>query len=240
MFLSADSPTRSVRSHRTGGTSYLIVGGDEHKTGQDADTSTHYDAIQTWARDRFGVSEIQYRWSAQDYIPADNVPYIGRMTPGSDRLLVATGFKKWGMTGGTVAAMLIRDLVLERPTPWLRVFDATRVRLTASAPSLVRENIDVAKQFVAGRLATGAELAALQPDTGAVVDHGGAKVAVYRAPDGTYDAVSARCTQMGCIVAFNTAERTWDCPCHGSRFDTAGHVLEGPAEADLQPQERIR
>jgi glycine/D-amino acid oxidase-like deaminating enzyme/nitrite reductase/ring-hydroxylating ferredoxin subunit len=235
MYLSVDDPTRSVRPHRTGGTTYLIVGGDEHKTGQDTETDAHYASIETWARDRFGIGDVAWSWSAQDYIPADNVPYIGRLRPGSDRLLVATGLKKWGMTGGTVAGMLLRDLVTGQANPWEAVFDATRIRPTISAPALIRENLDVAKQFVAGRLPGGTSAGELGLDAGAVLDHGGGKVAVYRAPDGTYHAHSARCTHMGCIVAFNAAERSWDCPCHGSRFGTDGRVLEGPAEADLEP-----
>ncbi|HSH21663.1 MAG TPA: FAD-dependent oxidoreductase, partial [Candidatus Caenarcaniphilales bacterium] len=236
MFLSADSPTRSVRTLRNDGTTYLIVGGDEHKTGQGPDTEDHYAAIEAWARERFGINRVDWSWSAQDYIPADNVPYIGRLTPRSERLLVATGFKKWGMTGGTVAAMLLRDLVTGRPNAWLPVFDATRLRPIASAPALVRENVDVAKQFVARRVKGGTPLADIGPDQGAVVNHNGSKVAVYRTPEGAYRAVSARCTHLGCIVGYNPAERSWDCPCHGSRFDTNGRVLEGPAVADLAPQ----
>ncbi len=236
MFLSSDKPSRSVRTHRSAGQTYLIVGGGGHKVGQEPDTHDQYAAIEAWARERFGIDHVAWSWSAQDYMPADNVPYIGHLLPGSDRLLVATGFKKWGMTGGTVAAMLLRDLVLGRTNPWLPVFDATRIRLAASLPSLVREDLDVVKQFVARRVEPGAALSALGADDGAVVDHDGAKLAVYRGADGRYHALSARCTHLGCIVGYNQAERTWDCPCHGSRFDTEGRVLTGPAVANLEPR----
>ncbi len=233
MFLGIDAPTRSVRPHTSGGQTYLVVGGEEHKTGQDDATEERYQAIESWARTRFGMTTVDHRWSAQDYMPADGIPYVGRATPGNDRMLVATGFKKWGMSNGTAAAMMLRDLVLGRPNEWIEVFDATRVRPGQALGELVKQNVDVARRFVGGRVSLAPSLADLAPGQGAVVQEGGRRLAAYRDESGALAVLSARCTHMGCLVAFNDAERSWDCPCHGSRFDLAGRVLEGPATEPL-------
>ena len=234
MYLSADQPTRSVRPV---GERLVLIGGEGHKVGQDPDTRRRYDALEAFARERFPVVAITHRWSAQDYMPADQVPYIGRLAPWSNRRLVATGFKKWGMTHATVAAMILRDLITGAPNPWAPLYDATRLKPKAAAGSLVSENVNVAKRFVGDRLST---LRPPPPDSLAPGDAGlcqldGQKVAAYRDEAGTLHATSARCTHLGCLVTWNTAERTWDCPCHGSRFDIDGRVVQGPAVRPLDP-----
>jgi nitrite reductase/ring-hydroxylating ferredoxin subunit len=237
MFLSVDSPTRSIRPHYSEQGTYLVIGGEEHKTGQDDDTEKRYAAIEEWARERFGVTSIAHRWSAQDYVPADGIPYVGPLGKGS-RIMVATGFKKWGMTNGTAAAIMLSELILGRPGEWLPVFDPKRLNLGASGGSIFKENVNVAQRFVGDRLPSGGpSLHELAPGEGAVVDHDGDKVAAYNDPTAGLRTMSARCTHMGCIVSFNTAERTFDCPCHGSRFDTTGEVIEGPATAPLASKE---
>ena len=238
MFLNVESPTRSVRPHISPEGEWLVVEGEEHKTGQDDDMPGHYEALEAWARERFPVRSIDFRWSAQDYMTPDHMPYVGRATPGSDRLLVASGFNKWGMSNGTAAAMILRDHVLGRENPWAELFDATRLNPTVSAPTIVKENLNVAKRFIGDRVAalTAPSLDELKPGEGAVVDLDGDKVAAYRHADGTVHAVSAICTHLGCTVKFNAAETTWDCPCHGSRFGTDGRVIEGPANRDLEPR----
>ena len=236
MFLGIDEPTRSVRPHTSGGETYLVIGGEEHKTGQDDETEARYQAIEAWARERFGVTSIDHRWSAQDYMPADGIPYVGRAAPGNDRILVATGFKKWGMSNGTAAAMMLKDRVLDRPNEWLETFDATRLRPRQSLGELVGQNVDVARRFVGDRVSLAPSLADLPPGQGAVVQENGRRLAAYRDEAGALSVLSARCTHMGCLVAFNEAERSWDCPCHGSRFDLSGAVLEGPATAPLSTE----
>jgi glycine/D-amino acid oxidase-like deaminating enzyme/nitrite reductase/ring-hydroxylating ferredoxin subunit len=239
MYLSADSPTRSIRPHRDGPDTYVILGGEGHKVGQDPDTGQRYAALEAWGRALFDFETIDYRWSAQDYMPVDGVPYIGKLSPDSDGLWVATGFKKWGMTTGVVAAMILRDLILERDNPWADVFDSTRMKIGASAKKLLEENANVAKRFVGDRLSSLAapDVSNLGPGQGAIARAAGETVAAYRDEEGTLHAVSPKCTHLGCIVAFNTAERTWDCPCHGSRFDVDGAVIQGPALEDLGPAE---
>src|SRR5918998_704309 len=152
MYMSVEQPTRSVRQHAFDGGDLLILGGDSHKTGQDDDTERHYTALEEFARDRFAVRSIEYRWSTQDQMSVDHVPYIGKLRRRLDRLYVATGFNKWGMTNGTVAGILISDQILGRENPWTDLFDPNRVKPLASAKSFVKENVNVAKQLVGGHL----------------------------------------------------------------------------------------
>jgi Rieske Fe-S protein len=238
MFLSADSPTRSVRPHTSDDGTLLVVEGEEHKTGHETDTEGRYAAVERWARERFAVQSVAQRWSAQDFMSPDRVPYVGRASAGSERLLVATSFGKWGMSNGTAAAMMLTDLVLGRPNDWLELFDATRLKPGTTTAQLVKDNLDVARRFVGDRLATlrPRPIERLAPGEGAIVELEGERVAAFRDEQGRMSACSAVCTHMGCLVSWNPAERSWDCPCHGSRFDTEGRVLEGPAVRDLEPR----
>ena len=233
MYLSIDKPTRSVRPHPDPSGTRLIITGEEHKTGQTADSTDRFDALATYARDRLGA-EPEHRWSAQDYKSSDGLPFIGRLDPRSDRILGATGFRKWGMTNGTAAGVVLAEQVLGREHSLARHFDTTRIRPIAGAASFVKANVDVAQRFVGDRLRHRPGLDEVRPGEGAVVKVRGKDVAAYRAEDGTVTAVSARCTHLGCIVRFNRAERTWDCPCHGSRYDLDGGVIEGPATKRLR------
>ena len=240
MYISAESPTRSIRSTPDG---WVVLGGEGHKVGHDDDTRQRYEALEAWARERFGVEEIGYRWSAQDYETVDGMPYVGRLTDGRSRVWVATGFRKWGMSNGTAAAMILTDLIAGRANPWAEAFDSTRLSPQASAKSFVRENAEVGVRFVGDRLRSLRPPSAdeLAPGTGGLAELDGRTVAAYRDDDGLLHAVSATCTHLGCRVAFNTAERTWDCPCHGSRFDVDGRVVQGPAVEDLPTvQEPVR
>jgi glycine/D-amino acid oxidase-like deaminating enzyme/nitrite reductase/ring-hydroxylating ferredoxin subunit len=236
MFLSGDGPTRSVRAAPFDGEELLLVGGEGHKTGTEPDAELRYERLEAFAREHWDVVAVEHRWSAQDPIAADLLPYVGALTPRDDRVLMATGFGKWGMTGGTAAALLLADLALGRTAMWKDLFDPSRLTLRASAPSLVKENAQVAMRFVGDRLKHPAKrsLDSLQPGEGALVQHDGEQVAAARDDDGTLHAVSARCTHLGCLVAWNNAERSWDCPCHGSRFGVDGTVLEGPAVHRLE------
>ena len=234
MYLSADQPTRSVRPIEE---RLVLIGGEGHKVGQDPDTERRYAALEAFARERFKVVGIRHSWSAQDFMPADGVPYIGRLTPRSKHRLVATGFKKWGLTHATVAAMILRDHLAGVQNPWAWLYDATRLKPKAAAGSLVSENLNVAKRFVGDRLSS------LRPPPAGTLAPGeagmrvvdGHKVAAYCDDAGQLHTVSARCTHLGCLVTWNTAERSWDCPCHGSRFDIDGRVIQGPAVRPLDP-----
>jgi len=236
MYLSADEPAHSIRPYRGEGGPLLILGGEGHKTGQDEDTRHRYEALEAWGTTHFDILDIPYRWSAQDYMPVDGVPYIGRLTPMSDRIFVATGFRKWGMTTGTVAGMILSDAILGHDNPWRQVFDATRLDITRSAKRFITENMNVATRFVWDRLSrlNAGDVASLTPDSGGIVELDGAATAVYRDPEGALHAVSPTCAHLGCSLTGSTAERTWDCPCRGSRYDVDGRVFEGPSVRDLE------
>jgi len=195
MYISADEPIRSLRTSGD----HLIVGGEGHKVGADHDTDEHYRNLETWAREQFSVREIDNRWSAQDWAAADGVPYIGRMAGHDDGLYVATAFRKWGMAHGTVAAMILRDLIGGRENPWLEVYDATRVAPKQSLRGVIGESMDTLKHLVGDRVRLPGREAveALGPGEGTVVRIDGHPVAAQRGDDGEVQAVSAVCTQIG-------------------------------------------
>jgi glycine/D-amino acid oxidase-like deaminating enzyme/nitrite reductase/ring-hydroxylating ferredoxin subunit len=236
MYLSTESPAHSIRAHPVDGGELLLVGGESHKTGQ-RDTSERYRALARWAESRFDVERIEYRWATQDNMPADGMPFVGPLWPLSGRLYTATGFRKWGLANGTAAAMILRDLILGRPNAWASTFDPQRLKLRASAHELATENADVAFRFFADRVRKRGSIAGLRPGEGKIARSGAAQVAVYKDEEGKLHSLSARCTHLGCIVAWNSAEKTWDCPCHGSRFSYDGEVVQGPAVKPLSAQQ---
>ena len=241
MFISGDSPTRSVRAVPLDGAELLLVGGEGHRTGSGGDTEERYRALERFAREHWEVESVEYRWSAQDNTTVDGLPYVGRLTPRNRQVLMATGFAKWGMTGGTAAAMVLSDLVLGRDNAWAELFDPNRVALRAAAPRFVEENARVGAHFVGDRLTKRGTrpIESLAPGEGDIVRHAGEKVAGHRRDDGSLVAVSPKCSHLGCQVSWNRAERSWDCPCHGSRFAPDGEVLQGPAvhRLELRPVE---
>jgi glycine/D-amino acid oxidase-like deaminating enzyme/nitrite reductase/ring-hydroxylating ferredoxin subunit len=234
MYLSDESPAHSLRSVPTPAGERLLVGGESHKTGQ-ADEAERFAALERWARERFEVEEVEYRWATQDHLPHDRLPFVGPVWPFGENVLTATGMRKWGLAFGTAAASILAETALGREHRWARSFDSTRLDPRRGAGSFLKENADDGLRFLSGRLAgRGRSAENLAPGEGAVVSAGLAQKAAYRGDDGALHLLSARCTHLGCIVKFNPAERTWDCPCHGSRFDPVdGAVLEGPAVRPL-------
>jgi nitrite reductase/ring-hydroxylating ferredoxin subunit len=237
MYISAEEPTRSVRSSPgPGGGRYVIIGGEGHKPGRDDDSRRRYDALERFLRDRFDAGEVEHRWSTHDYVPNDRLPYIGRLRRNDPHILVATGFAKWGLTKGVVAAAILTDAILGRDNEWAATFDAKRLRPKAAVRRFVTENGRVAGWFVGDRLRPRDgrdELTRLAPGDGTVVRIGGRHVAVHRDDEGRLQAVSARCTHLGCLVGWNRADRTWECPCHGSCFSDGGSLIQGPATKPL-------
>jgi glycine/D-amino acid oxidase-like deaminating enzyme/nitrite reductase/ring-hydroxylating ferredoxin subunit len=235
MYLSADQPTRSVRSAMND--RVVVVGGEGHKVGRDPDTRQRYAVLRRWAEETFPVGRVTHQWSAQDYVSVDGTPFIGRQLPRSP-VLVATGFGKWGMTNGTAAALMLAELVEGRESEWLTAFDATRMKAPLTARATYAENVDaVVGHLIGDRVKTfgrtpGAE--SLEAGEGRIVQLDGQTVAAFRHEDGTLTAVSAVCRHVGCLVSFNRAERTWDCPCHGSRYTLEGRVIQGPSLRDLE------
>ncbi|MEP6905170.1 MAG: FAD-dependent oxidoreductase, partial [Gemmatimonadales bacterium] len=212
----------------------LLVGGEDHKTGQADDADERYRRLEEWTRQRFPmVGTIDFRWSGQIMEPVDYMAFIGR-NPGTDQhIFIATGDSGNGITHGTIAGMLLTDLVLGRKNPWAKLYDPSRVTLRATGHFL-KENINVASQYT--DWAKGDEVDSydqIAPGTGTVIRRGMTKIAVYRDDQGNIHERSAVCTHLYCIVDWNSGERTWDCPCHGSRFDPLGRVINGPAITPL-------
>ena len=237
LFWDTDAPYHYTRSHTVNGRTYLIVGGEDHRTGAKTDTDACYERLFAYARRRFNMSESRFRWSGQIIEPVDGLPFIGRNAV-SQRVYVATGYGGNGMTFGTLAGMLVGDLVLDRPNPYERLYGATRIKPLAAAYNYVAENLAFPAHLITDRLtsldAEAQTIQALQPEEGGIFDADEGKMAVCRDRHGVVHAVSAVCTHLGCDVAWNKAEQTWDCPCHGSRFSPDGKVINGPAVSDLR------
>ena len=235
MLITAGEPSRSLRSYRDGDDTWLLVGGEGHMTGSDEAQPARFAALERFAREHFDVIDIPYRWSTQDGMPTDKLPYIGPYTLASSHLFVAAGFQKWGMTSGTLAAGVLADRIAGRDNPYAAVFDPNRATVR-SAPAVAKAQLWVARHFVGDRLSPAQAGSAADVPAGEarVVRSGLGKIGVYRDEDGIAHGVSLRCTHLGCLVHFNAAERSWDCPCHGSRFDVDGSVLAGPASAPLE------
>jgi glycine/D-amino acid oxidase-like deaminating enzyme/nitrite reductase/ring-hydroxylating ferredoxin subunit len=232
---------------------YLIVGGEDHKTGQEKHPEECHELLETWTRTRFPVQSVDFRWSGQILETSDGLAYIGPDPTDEPHVYVATGDSGMGMTHGTIAGMILCDMIQGRHNPWAGIYDPDRVRLK-SAGTLIRENVNMAARYA--QWVTGGDVkdaSEIAPGAGAVIRRGLKKIAVYREMDGSLHEMSAfremdgslhelsaTCPHLGCIVGWNAVEKSWDCPCHGSRFDAHGRVLNGPAISDLSPiQEEV-
>ncbi|NKQ53035.1 FAD-dependent oxidoreductase [Amycolatopsis sp. K13G38] len=230
MYLDANTH-RSVRSYD----GKVLVGGAHYRTGEQIDVEARYRSLAEAAAG-LGITKVSHRWSAHDMSTLDSIPYVGRYHPATKHLWVATGFGQWGMTGGTAAGLLLDKLIRGEESPYASLFDPNRFDLRSSF-TLLKDNATVAKHLVGDHVrAATSTVDDLAPGTGAVRRrNGGQFAAIYQAEDGQRREVSAHCTHLGCLVAFNNAEKTWDCPCHGSRFGTDGSVIQGPATRPLPP-----
>ena len=231
-------PYHYVRIENAGDHDVLIVGGEDHKTGQQHDGAQRWGKLEQWTRNRFPMIQgIEYRWSGQVMEPFDCLAYIGRNPADAENVFIATGDSGMGMTHGTIAGILLTDLIMGRANPWTELYDPSRKTL-AAVKDFAQENANVMAQYT--DLLTAGEVDSadqISKGEGAIIRKGLSKVAVYRDDDGTLHSRSAACTHLGCIVSWNAAEKTWDCPCHGSRFNACGSPINGPANKDLPPVE---
>jgi nitrite reductase/ring-hydroxylating ferredoxin subunit len=223
-----------VRLQDAGEQELLTVGGEDHKTGQADDAEQRFGRLESWARERFPrAGAVEFQWSGQVMEPVDSLAFIGR-NPGDQNIYIVTGDSGNGMTHGALAGILLTDLILGRPNPWETLYDPSRVSLR-SAPEFAKENLNVVAQY--RDYATSGDVDAadeLEPGTGGVIRNGFKKIAAYRDGSGVLHQCSAICPHLGGIVRWNHIEKTWDCPCHGSRFDPLGKILNGPANVDLE------
>lgn len=235
MYYGIQPPYHTFRRHMTDtGEAFLLVGGEDHVTGQVSDTLERYRRLKTFARNYFQLETESYRWSTQDNDPMDRVPFIGSHSFLSKRIFVATGFRGWGMTNGTAAGMILSDLISGRPNPWSPVFDPVRTTSYRSK-AFVSRNLRVAGTYISDYLPKRRKKSSdeLAPGEAGVVQRKKEEVAAFRDQSGHLHAVSPRCTHMYCKLRWNNAERSWDCPCHGSRFAYDGKVIHAPATEDL-------
>jgi glycine/D-amino acid oxidase-like deaminating enzyme/nitrite reductase/ring-hydroxylating ferredoxin subunit len=231
MSISAGGTTRSLRSYGD----LLIVGGEGHSVGSGAATPERYERLEAFAREHWDVLDVTHRWSAQDPTPYDHLPFVGAYRPGSARLWVTAGYMKWGLATATFSAMALADRIDGRESRWATAFSPSRVS-ARSTPRVARLGVKYGVELIGERIRPPQALRTSTIPLGearVVPDGLRGKKGVFRDDDGTLHAVSLRCTHMGCLLRFNAAERSWDCPCHGSRFDVDGTVLEGPAVTPL-------
>ena len=235
MYKNVERPGHSIRTHKgADGQIWAIAAGTHFKPGHAEEERRWMDDIIHWLTRNFDAAPPDYRWVNEDYAPMDKAPFIGWSSSGGG-YLVATGFDAWGITNGTVAAMIIADLVAGRDNRWAETFDAARIKPLAGGPAFVKANAGVAIEMAAGWLSKKAKsYDALAPGEAAILKVDGERVAAFRDEEGKVHAVSAICTHMGCILGWNETDRTWDCPCHGSRFALSGAVIHGPATKALE------
>lgn len=241
LYWDTEDPYHYVRRQTIDGVEWLIVGGEDHRTGTDEASEDRFAALAQWAGERFEIDPPRYRWSGQIIEPPDGLPYIGR-NPHAEHVFVATGFSGQGMTFGAFSGDMLSDLVLGRTSEWTELFDPKRLPPLADMGSYVKENLEFPKRLVLDRLTAadveGASLDDVAAGEGKIVEIRGHKIAVSRTADGATHLVSAVCPHLGCHVSWNRAERTWDCPCHGSRFEMDGTLVNGPASTNLDPEQR--
>lgn len=233
-FWDTTDPYYYVRIDRGAKQDYVIFGGSDHKTGQAADTEESYHRLEEMLHKNIPMAIPDRRWSGQVIETNDGLPFIGET---SERQFVATGFSGNGMTFGTLAGIMACDRIRGAENPWQKLFDVHRKKMVGSAWHYVTENFDYPYYFLKDRIGTAAGQyeVELKPGEAQVVMIQGERVACHCDDEGKLETVSAICTHMGCVVRWNTAEKTWDCPCHGSRFHADGAVLAGPAETPLPP-----
>jgi glycine/D-amino acid oxidase-like deaminating enzyme/nitrite reductase/ring-hydroxylating ferredoxin subunit len=236
MYISVEGPRHSVRSHRSAsGEHFLVCTGPAFKPGHVDDERNAFAEIERFVRDHFAV-DASYRWTNEDYAPVDGTPFVGwsdRLTSG---FLVATGFDAWGISNGAAAAIMIADLLAGRENRWIGFFDASRLDVMRGARQFAKASAHVAAHLLTGYLSHRPEdPAGLQPGHAGIFELGGKNVGAFRDESGELHLVSAACSHMGCTVGWNEADRTWDCPCHGSRFALDGAVIHGPATQPLEP-----
>ena len=223
-FINAEDPTRSLRYVHEADS--LLIVGESHKVGHHRED--HYLNLKKFGNEVFGIEEYQYQWSAQDYEPPRNIPYVGYLNKDTPNIFVATGFNKWGISGGTAAAMVISNMIQNGSSPYEELYSHTTLMDVASS-TFVTENADVAVQLISGKLKSGDTEIPESAGIGRVINLGGKRCGYYKDEDGREYIVDVTCTHMGCELKWNQLEASWDCPCHGSRFDYKGNVLEGPA-----------
>lgn len=232
-------PYHYYRTQEVDGQKYLVVGGEDHKTAHETNTDACLNNLEAHIRSIYDVDKVAFRWSSQFFEPSDGLAYIGLLPGSKGNTLVATGYSGNGMTYSHISAMLLTDLVLHKENAFAALFNPNRIKPIAGFMEFVKENADVVKEFVTKRLGTEEieGLSELARGEAKLVKYGGEKLAIYKDESGVVHALNPVCTHAKCIVDWNASEKTWDCPCHGARYNIHGEVLTGPARHALQKVE---
>jgi glycine/D-amino acid oxidase-like deaminating enzyme/nitrite reductase/ring-hydroxylating ferredoxin subunit len=229
-------PYHYYRTHEVDGEKYLVAGGEDHKTAHEQNTDTCFRKLEAYVRQHFDVKEVTEKWSSQFFEPSDGLAYIGLLPGSQGNILVATGYSGNGMTYSHIAALLLTDLIYKKENAWAALFNPSRIKPIAGFAEFVKENADVVAQFIGKRFSAEkiSELSEMAPGEGRLVKYEGSKLAIYKDENGKIFALNPVCTHAKCIVDWNSAEKSWDCPCHGARYDIDGQVITGPAHRALE------
>jgi nitrite reductase/ring-hydroxylating ferredoxin subunit len=232
-------PYHYYRTQDIDGKKYLIVGGEDHKTGEEPNTNGKFLKLESHIRSHFNIKEVDFRWSSQYFESVDGLPYIGHLPGNPSNIYVATGYGGNGMIYSNVAAIVLKSMILKEENDYGSLFSPARLKPVAGFTEFVKHNADVVKQFVGKWFGTKDlhQIADLAPGEGKVVKYENQQLALFKDHDGAIYAVNPACTHMKCSVAWNAAEKSWDCPCHGARYSIDGQVLTGPAVRNLETVE---
>ena len=239
LFWDTNDPYHYIRTQPDGDDDILIVGGEDHRTGQEDDGIDRFARLESWTRERFvDAGEVLYQWSGQCLETHDGLAFIGRYSSGEPNVYLITGDSGMGMTHGTIGGMIVSDLITGRENPWVDVYDPSRITtqsIVEAVPEVIDSTVPYVDWLTGGDVSTVDEIAIGQ---GAIIREGLSKIAVYRDEEGEIHRRAAVCKHLGCIVRFNSLEKTWDCPCHGSRYTTGGEPINSPAMTALDPVEK--
>ncbi len=236
-YINVEEKVRSIRPVHSGNSRLTLIGGAHHETGESQDTEKHYEELIEFAKKMDPSVEIKYKWSTQDCMTLDHIPYIGQLSEDLKNSYVATGFSKWGMTHSAVAAMIISKEILGKKNPWKEIYDPKRSMSLQATKELVVHNVEVVGDLVKTILPVrSGETSDLKSGEGTIIEQDGQVLGVYKDEEGKVHKVIPFCRHLGCRLSFNTAEKSWDCPCHGSRYTYTGEVIEAPA---VEPLERV-
>lgn len=238
MYINSENPTISFRTAKYQGKRLLIVGGMDHKTGAKIDLSNSYKNLEKVAKEMYPNSKVLFRWNTEDCIPLDKIPYIGEFSNLMPNMYVATGYKKWGMTSSNIAANIISNRILGKENKYEKVFESTRLKPIKNYEELGNIVKEVSYSLIINKLKKAKDiLEDVKNDEGRIIELEDSKVGVYKNKEGKIFAVKPVCTHLGCELSWNNLDKTWDCPCHGSRFDYAGKSLYDPSTKDLEKYE---
>lgn len=236
MFINIEEPTKTFTHYKGEGKDLLIIGGSDHKVGQDNKEDDIYENIEQMAKEHFQAKNILCKWSAQDYMSFDDLPYIGYINKKSDNIFIATGFSKWGMTNGCASAIILSELILKNSSKYEDIFNPSRIGPYFTT-DFIKENFNVGVEYILGKLKLGSDYMPTKKGEGKIVNIDGKRYGAYRHYNNELYIVDITCTHLGCELKFNDEDKTWDCPCHASRFDYEGNILNGPA---IRPLKRYK